>query len=229
MSSHVTPGPWPDAHDIRRYAENAGVRLTNFDLIATERAVHGAIAEFERRTGWLPFLSSGQDETRLFDTPMNSLLDLKGGLVSVTAVAVAGTAYQAGVNFWMKPGNAPAQGRPYTAIDFNGLREYGYAGMYDYNPINSLFYPGTGHQSVSVTGRWGFCAAVPFDVAQAVIGRALGQALGFAGSRRSRGLQQWEEGGVSEKYADRPFGGLTDLLSQEFESVVATYRRIQVA
>lgn len=229
-TSMKAPGAWPDASDILLYANNSGIAVTNSDIAVAERSVHGIVAEFERRTRWYPFLSTGEDETRLFDAPFGEILDLDAGLISASSLAVAGQAYEAGVNYWLQPNNASQQGRPYTVIDFNPMRENGYFrqyGQYGYGP-GMLFY-GAGRQTISITGIWGYALAVPFDVAQAVIGKALTQVLRFAGMRLSGGVQKWSTTDASETYGDSPYQGAMTMMNADFDAAVTRYRRLQVA
>jgi hypothetical protein len=193
---------WPRPEDISGYFQWAGVNLAFDDTLLVVRALDGAAREFERRTQYRPFLSDGLTETRLFDSAPNTYLDLRAGLLSVSSLTVNGQPYAQGTQFWLKPDNAPAEGKPFTAIDFSGLREFGYAQLY--SPLTTLFFPGFGHQSVAVTGVWGYCLQLPPDVWQAVMVKAAASVLRPYGVKRAGGMVRWEESGVSEQYASTP-------------------------
>src|SRR5579872_4286099 len=85
-----------------------------------------AVAEWERRTGYLPFLGSGSAQSRSFDPPGPNrrtlsgfsllgggrLLDLESGLYGLTSVSIGvgpdspGTELVNGTDFWPEPLNA---------------------------------------------------------------------------------------------------------------------------
>lgn len=123
------------------------------DLIEdqADTAVTDSVAHFEKSAGWLPFLSSGEDSTRYYDRinrAGNVLLD--GGLLSCSSVAIHGSPFVIGTAVWLKPANAPGQGRPFLKLEFLPWLFQNWSW-----PIPN---------AIAVTGEWGYSQSVPDDV-----------------------------------------------------------------
>ena len=151
---------WPQPSDVEDVLNAAGLWPTSIAAqtaaaVEIGIAIPSAVANFERKTGWVPFLSGAADETRLFDaTDERGLLHLEAGIVAVTSVLVAGESYVPNVNCWLRQSNAPAHKYPYDQIQFpQGI---------------SAVHPGMYPNQIAVTGRWGYCAVLPADVWDAV-------------------------------------------------------------
>ena len=155
---------YPTFADVRVFLDTLGVPVP--DALAGELGEFAAdaAAEWESQTGWLPYLAAHDaadatvPSTRLFDPPGpragqgfasgyrgGRLLDLGAGLLSLTGLNVSGTAYSPGLDFWLRPNNAPAQGEPYTEVEF-------------LSPAFGL------PQSIAVTGIWGRTLSLEDDV-----------------------------------------------------------------
>lgn len=127
-----------------------------------------ASAEWERRTGFVPFL--GQTQTRMYDPagPNKRLilgyrlrggsfnLDLNAGLYRVDSLTIgvgvgdAGTLLTANQDFFMLPAMAPQENSPWTSIRFL-IPQFG----------TDL--------SIQLTGGYGYGAQIPDDAYKAVL------------------------------------------------------------
>ena len=183
------------------------VTLSLLDLNAQ---IDASIAEWERRTRWVPFLATTQ--TRWFDPPGanrgqggvgygglgglgggslggSNLLFLDAGLLSVTSVAthltdtdMAGTVQLEKRDFWLSPTSAPSAGMPYMAIKFR--------------------WPVYGDpQSIQVVGSWGRGATLPDNGWNAILQYAASLIMPQVAFLVNGGLESWTEAGVTEKYA----------------------------
>lgn len=125
-----------------------------------------AQAEFEKRTGRIPFLKDASDVARSFDPPGatstletsfykggEKLLELDAGLLTCTSVAVGvtpgdpGAVLAAGTQYRLMPQNAAVKNMPYEWIEF-------------YFPVYGM------PSSIVITGKWGYAANLPEDVWQ---------------------------------------------------------------
>lgn len=151
---------WPTWQDIRNKLMSASFWPTDAtkQVLAQEQAeiaVASVVAEFERRTGWKPFLAEAVDSARYFDyTDQYGELQLNGGYVSITSVTVSGTLQTVNTNYTLEPRNAVSDGYPYTHINFP------YGGW-------RTGYPTTPN-SIVIVGKRGFATELPADVWQSV-------------------------------------------------------------
>lgn len=136
--------------------------LDTMIALATEQADIAAAAaaeEFERNTGWLPFIAKPSATTRYFDSTNElGVLDFHGGLLPdpapIVSLTVGDTTYTKDVSYWLQPANAPDQGIPYTQMQF----------------VHSIFGGRTWSlpNRLSITGRWGYTTTCPADVWAAI-------------------------------------------------------------
>lgn len=120
-------------------------------------AAAAAADEWEKLTGWLPFLADESASDRTFDeTDTTGYLDFEGGAVTVNTVTVNGSALVLNTGYFLEPRNP--RGRPYTGIQVGS--RWGYHSPY--GPRNSIV----------VNARWGYSTTVPADVWQAILQRA---------------------------------------------------------
>jgi hypothetical protein len=110
----------------------------------------GVCTEFERDSGWLPFLYPGGETTRTFDPPTTPVLFLNVGLLDITTFEVSDTAQVAGEDYWLEP----AGSGPYTRIRF-------------------AYQPAGEPQSIEINGEWGYTTVLPADLERALIGKAV--------------------------------------------------------
>lgn len=157
--------------------------FTRYDLWAG-----AAKADWEKRTGRVPFVVDAADATRYYDPPGpharggwpnawvggSHLLELDNGLVSCTSLTIGyspsapGTVLTVNVGYWLKPVNAALNGRPSEWIEFSSP-QWGYP------------------RSIVIVGKWGY-PSVPDDVFGAVLDRALALALTELGAMSSGGM-----------------------------------------
>lgn len=149
--------------------------------------------EFERRTGFAPFIAAATPVTRTYSPPDDGvrLLDLGTGFVSVSAVVVDGITLTS-AEYALLPESAPVDGEPYTMLRF-ACRQYARPG------------------GISIAGRAGYTAiedgAVSqagelSDVWQAVQGKAAAEALKVLMSMPGEGrIERVKQGDVDITYA----------------------------
>lgn len=177
VSYYADPTKYPSFRELIDLLRMSGIglnipdsRLQSYQDTAIQ-AVGQAAEEWEQMTGWLPFLSTGDVETRLFDGNGGETLHFDSGLASFTSLVIGGTTYTQGQQFVLGPANAAAKNRPYTYLDF-GQRDIVWRGYYA-NGIDNFFgLCPTGLQTVSVTGQWGYCLSLPADARRAILYRA---------------------------------------------------------
>lgn len=225
------PAAMPTHIELREYLMGAGVLesvLTDaqksIDLSGTAAA---AIADWERDTHWEPFLSSGQDVTLTFSPgdvlyPPNELpmLDLDGGVLSVTSLTVGvtqtnpGTVLTQDTDFFLMPGRAPRKGKPYTYIEFYraNFASFGWMGA----PVPN---------SIVLVGKTGYSLTVPDDVFQSVLYRGA-KRLGPQLSAKFGGLTGWSEADAKETYGADPFAAFLDRAGEAYSETVKRYRRV---
>ncbi|MHB8637812.1 MAG: hypothetical protein ACYC96_15210 [Fimbriimonadaceae bacterium] len=188
-----------------------------------------AVAEWERRTGYLPFLGSGVSTSRSFDPPGPNrrtlsgfsllggarILDLQSGLYGLTSVSIGvgpsspGTALVSGADFWLEPLNADAMGVPWQRLRFRA-------------PVFGL------ESSVVVVGSFGYGSVVPDDAWQAIA--RLGCSLGLAALTEGMklGAVRWAEENVSEAYDPVLIAAVGETMRAWAERVLAGYRRVEL-
>lgn len=157
----------PDATQVENWLRGMNVwpsDATQATHAATTAQINvaAAIKEFERRTGWHPFVATTEDATevrRFSQTDPDGLLSLNTGLLELTSVAVSGTVKTVDVNYWLDPANAEQIGEPYTGILL----------------WPAVFGPGVYASArpnqIVVTGRFGRFAEWPADAWAAVMVR----------------------------------------------------------
>lgn len=234
----------PTADDIIAVLQLAGLYpadTTLQGLLATECADAGAAAlvEFEKLTGWQPFLSDGSVSSRTYtrgDIKANGVLDLRGGVVNIGNtgnVPVITSAY----------GTGPATTLATTAylfvqsdprfLCYDGIRlgsgcgnwnSWGY-GDYGGGDADDSFTPSA--LQYTVTAQFGYCIELPPDVFKALTRRGAAIALellttannGIESSRTQEGLSRTFDAGlkISERIAK---------LESSLEEVARSYLRI---
>lgn len=184
--------------------------------IASNALMLAAVRRFEELTGWVPF--EGATQTRLFDAPGRApgaygssggggmILNLNGGLISVTTFAVSGVTKTEGTDFWL------LRARP--DMPAWGIR------------LNvPIFGPA---QCVSIAGSWGRMAAADELAYEAVLNLGAQMAVQsildgfFAMPLENR------EADVSEKFSADGLKALGSGFAAIAEPVIALYRRVTV-
>lgn len=202
-------------------------------LALAAKAVGAAILDFESRTGWEPFLSTGADTTRYFDPPGKDpglrstggrILDVNAGLLSVTTLTTGitftstGTALVAEQDFILGRYNAAAEGYPYDYVEFRSsfwLERFAI-------PV------GRGPKSISIAGRWGYCSSIPDDAYTAILFKSamfLAQTGIMAGTLVGA-VTEKHTPDFGEHYAS--VGGGMSFWESTYADVARGYRRISL-
>lgn len=213
---------WPTSDDLQTYLKAAG--LIALDPTATELlldysgALSAAIERWNDETRYWPFLSAGDaTEARRFSPPGGSLLDLNGGLLTLTSLTVdvtytsSGTVYMNQQHFKLLPRDAPQKTAPWTLIEFT------------WSPWN------VSDGEVEIAGEWGYAnsANLPESARRGVLAYAASELAPQIQRGISGGTIKWTEGDVSRQYA-----ALDDSRKDWetlAESAAARYRRLRIA
>ena len=224
---------WPIAADLQVFLQGSGFTI-NMDEAAQfglQRAMDSAVEQFEKDTGWLPFL--GAPTTLLFDPPgpdkcgisayfgINTVggsrrLSLGLGLLMLTSLSVwitptdpVGEILTLGQHFWLKPDNFAFYNKPATSIEF-AIPQYGPP------------------QSIQVIGTFGRMLTPTAAVTQAVLTAAAIICAPKFSVGVSSGLLDWKEGEQEEKYAGSgssgPFAHEVALWRKQYDATVRAYR-----
>ena len=208
---------YPTATELQNFLKGAGLitdpSASPDSLIDYTGAVNAAQAEWEALVKWFPFVSSGSATTRYFDHPLPNgrdypLLDLAGGLTSITSVVVSGATLVENTDFGALPENASAQGLPVKQLEF-------YRSYYSSTP-----------RCVAVTGKWGRCDTLPADVKSAVLAGAAAVVMAQCALKVSGGgLTEWREGDESQKFSAADYTRYGDAYRKQFTDAAEYYRR----
>lgn len=220
----MTHAAYPAEDDLAALIESAG--LTVPPLLDLQSKLDGAVAEWEARTGWQPYLSTGESERRLFDPPAaGRSLYLQGGLLSLTSLAVgvvpdptgaygavSGSVLVNNLNFYLRPQNAIARGLAITEVEF-------------LSRVRGV------PQSVAITGVWGRVLAVPGDVWQTLLKMAALSCAPELALSISRGLAEVREGDEMRRFASSgvsPLSAERDRWEKEIKKMVSDKKRVVV-
>lgn len=211
---------WPQPADVQRllvacdfWPTPSQTELREAALIQAEIALNATVADFEQRTGWIPFLSDGESDTRTFDgTDADGMLQLGGGVISVSSITVQGSALTTG-NYWLRRSDSLKRRYPYDMIQFRSGVQAGAVSLYpDY---------------IVVTGVWGYCSEAPPDVWNAVLQKAAASTLYQLIDQPNVAAQS--EDGFSEEFDQvgpmTPFGR-ADRWEKEYAAVAQRYMRV---
>lgn len=220
------PSTYPADSDVTSLLTSMGAQLPSGFSVTGYAAQ--AVAEWERRTGYIPFLNtSGVDATRTFDPPGPNqrvmygtrlmgggmILDLKAGLYSLTSVTVGvtldnptGVLFTLGRDFWLEPVNADVESKPFEFIRFR-VQQFG------------------SQHSIQVIGRFGYGATIPQDAWEAI--RRLGASLALkdVAEGLKTGLRKASELDVSEEYDPAMVDQLGDAARCYAERILRSYTR----
>ncbi len=136
----------------------------NAQMLAQSQAqigAAGAVAEWEKRTGWKPFLMppNAPIQARPFNrTDLDGILDLRAAAQELTSIGYGVRELVAGKDYFLLASADPddlAYEPPYTAIRF-------------VRPLPHSSLPG----QIMVSGRWGFCSELPDDVYNTILSAA---------------------------------------------------------
>lgn len=224
---------YPTGDDVLKFLEQAGLSAINNAariplLQSCQDAADAAQSEWEQRTQWYPFLSTGNAaETRIFDGPGANVLDLQAGLLALASVMVGSfslpliAAGGAPALVSPRPANALNKGRPYTALAFGPVSPMSglSPGFFDPGLLDSgylSFIPAI-RGLVTVVGTWGKMSTVPGDVFRALSAAAAGMLWPELQSLRTGGVLSVKDETLQVQFQDvikQPFGTKFDELAQ---------------
>ncbi len=165
------------------------------------------IAEWERDTGWAPFLANVGTTTLQFDPTFAYTLRLPG-FFTITTVTVAGVTMTEGTDYWANPYNNTTTMKPITSLRFR--------------------VPLTGEpRTISVTGRLGYDDDIHEDAWFAVLNKAVAQCLELAAGP-SGSVAELEQGLVKIKYGQEAGRSTIDRLKKNYRDVMMRYKRAEV-
>lgn len=227
---------YPTQEDLNGYIQSLGVinpaRLTDaLALMRTDRKAAAAWQEWEKRTGYKPFLGETSDSTRYLDPPGpnnpggGSRLYLPWGLVSLTSLkvycdpadATTGTALTANTDFFLMDAagdyiDPEDDGRPYELIEFR-TRLWG------------------GRKSIRLVGKRGYAAEIGEDVWEAI--RQYGGYLCYQelSLNISRGLFSRRDVNSEVRYGGGgvvPLSGEVTRWDSDFRAKARQYSKVEV-
>lgn len=227
---------YPTAVDLDFFLRSSGLTsatpTAEQQLMFYTEAVAAAVAEWERETGWVPFLT-GAAQTRTYDPPgpspggaqgpvgllygVNAMggsrkLFLNAGVRTVTTLKVGVTATSTGTaltqnsDFWLRPQNATNYDRPFTYVEF-GRAQYG-------PPA-----------SITVLAPFGFGTIIPDDAWFAILKKSAKHLIPSLQTAQFGGLAKWTDADASETYRENPFQHLIDSWDKQNTPVIARYKR----
>ncbi len=242
---------YPTAADLQIFLVGSGL-LSNPPTAAQQAgidldsAIYTAIAEWERRTKWMPFLSATQTRTYTPEGPYtgplatfaglgslsllsrggSNFLFLKGGILGVTSVTMnktgtdPGTVLTANSDYWLRPNNAPFSRRPFTHIEF-GANQWG------------------APQSIEVIGIFGFCPSVAVtgyanlgmeeEVWRTILKMAAADLASNLAVLKTGGVTEFRQENVTRKYAGvHAYSGIAQMWTADVEKTVRRYMRKEV-
>lgn len=206
---------YPTNKDLEQALKSAG--FTSIPEPARLNAlVNAAITQFERRTGWLPFLSSGTTTSRVFDpsivipfssygNPGSSIIRLDQGLLNLEYVKVNGATRALNQDFYLYPSNRS----PIVQIQF-------------LFPVIGL------PQSIEVNGTWGYSTTIPDDAWLAILRIAMIEVASEYLVNITGGLIEWNEGAAKESYGERPLAHIIDIWRDFTDKTITSYERKDV-
>jgi len=177
---------YPTATELKNLLLGAGLitdpNATPDSYFDYSGAVDAAVADWENRCGYVPFVKDSSDVTRYFDPPQGRRLLLGAGLMTLTSVTSNGAALTENTDFWLLPANGAAESLPYDEIEFSARQ----AGL---------------PRSIVIVGKWGRVTSVPADVKRGVLCKAASLLAGeiLLGASQG-GLAMWKEGDVEQRY-----------------------------
>ena len=214
---------YPSGSDVQDFLTAAGISLTAFDSDDFSLNAAAAAAEFERQTGWYPFLASQNASTRYFDPPRTGgtagrwaasrggrVLELNAGLLNISDTGLSigvypSTLAESGINNGITASVGSAgvvltrDIQYYLKPDNANLQVLPWTVVEFLGPITGL------PKSIAITGVWGRVSAVPADAWRAICGYAASLMTPQAGLTVTGGIQALKEGDTDTKYSSGTF------------------------
>ena len=183
-------------------------------------ACEAAVDAWENMTGFKPFLADTVDSTHYFEPDGSPIVDLRGGFVSITSVAVNGNAVTLNTAYRTMPLNAATNGKPIQYLKFD--RYYGtFISFY-------IALPGQA-APISVTGKRGAYASLSALAVDGILSIAIMSLLGDFEFSKFRGVKSWVIGTDERVYDQQAFARLQAQTQQNLTKALNRYRRIKVA
>lgn len=169
--------------------------------------VAAVIADWERKTGYKPFLGASAATTWLFDAPYLSrdfTLDFEGGFWAITSISNNDVAVDAD-DYDLLPLNAANDGRGWDRVRFAS-------------------HPGFGRGTISVVGKRGYAEELPDDVYQALFDEMQRRAI-LKSQTGGEQVESVKQGGLTVKLASGNESTLEEI-ECSFKSLAINYTRI---
>lgn len=207
---------WPDEAEFRQFLVASGLHAFSNateaqNALDLSGALTAGVERWNELTHYWPFLSTGDaTEERRFDPRMGRIIDLNGGLLTLTSLSTGvtygstGNARVSVRDFRLMPTDAAPRKKPYTYIE-----------CLQFYPLSDSAEAG----SIKVVGEWGYCTAanLPESARRAVMALAAQELTPQIAMVLSRGgLTQLTEGDSTKRW-----GGMADLAAG-WQSTVTT-------
>lgn len=219
----------PTANDLWTFLIGAGLMAASPSAAQKALDLAGAASsakdDFEQDIQYEPFLA-GVASLRKYDPrevvyPPEEMpmLDLGGGLLSVTTFKVGVTATSPGLtltlnqDYFLRPARAPQKNRPYTWIEF-------YRAVFPPGVIGAG-YP----DSIQITGPWGFAATVPDWAFQAALFKAGLRLIPSLALAINNGLIRWRRGDEEKQWGPHPLTAQREDWQREYHQAIGRYQR----
>lgn len=201
---------YPTAADVEALLKSSSywpvdANKQDFARLQADIGARAAADEWERLTGWSPFVADGEATTREFWNT-GQRIDFGGGALRIESVSVGETVLEV-QRYRLDPENAAVRGTALTGI--------------------RLLSPRSGSGPVSVTARWGRVEHVPGDVWQAIQQKAALIALTQIENLQS--IASISEDGFSKSYDIVGIVTQKDLVGiwgKDFEKIATRWQRV---
>lgn len=167
---------YPVVADIVAYLEGEGFELDASQMASLGGILSGVIAQWEKDSGWMYFVSSGAGVVHRYSCNGDAILPLDCGIITLASVVVDGVTLTENTDFELWPYNRS----PKKEIRFRTI-------------------PWCDPRGIVVTATWGYAATCPADVFLE-IQKACGAEL----MERTRVSSSVEEGGDAASLKQGP-------------------------
>ncbi len=202
---------YPDAGDLTVLLDDMQQAIP----AEPERMVLAAIEEFERMTGWRPYLSDCAESVHYFDPPerwRQEPLDLGGGFAEISEIRV-----RVG---YARNGSALVEHRDYELLEYGGDSTSWWG-------IRFVVDPGNGPRSIKVTGKRGAVEEISEDAFEGILAGAAARSMRM--TQTGPGPVHMERlGPRTVEYDNDPCLETATRLEKQFMEAVARHRRMVI-